>query len=46
MTKPQPIIGLIPLGDSDAGSCVGDFCEVPDHHQQAIVNRRLDDDNV
>jgi hypothetical protein len=45
-TKPQPIIALQPLGDASAASCVGDFCAVPEHHTQAIVNRRLDDDAV
>lgn len=26
--------------------CEGDFCEIPDHHEQAVVNRRLDEDAV
>jgi hypothetical protein len=34
------------LGDSSADVCEGDFCEIPDHHEQAIVNRRLDDDLI
>lgn len=34
------------LGDSSAAVCDGDFCEIPQHHEQAIVNRRLDDDRV
>ncbi|MDJ0335397.1 MAG: hypothetical protein ACOH10_01180 [Rhodoglobus sp.] len=46
MTNSLPIIGLTPLGDPSAASCDGDFCAVPEHHTQAIVNRRLDDDNV
>jgi len=33
------------LGDS-AAACVGDFCEVPEHHSQSVVNRRLDEDAV
>lgn len=45
-TKPLPVIGLQPLGDQAAASCAGDFCIVPEHHTQAIVNRRLDDDAV
>lgn len=34
------------LGDPHAAACDGDFCALPDHREQAIVNRRLDDDNV
>lgn len=45
-TKPIPIIGLQPWGDPTAAACEGDFCAVPEHHTQAIVNRRLDDDAV
>lgn len=44
--QPQPIIGLQPLGDPTAASCEGEFCVVPEHHTQAIVNRRLDHDAV
>jgi len=33
------------LGDSAAAG-VGDFCEVPEHHSQSVVNRRLDEDAV
>jgi len=33
------------VGDS-AAACVGDFCVVPEHHSQAVVNRRLDEDAV
>ena len=33
------------LGDS-AAACIGDFCEVPAHRSQAVVNRRLDEDAV
>ena len=46
VTKPQPIISLRPLGDPGAAACVGDFCAVPEHHTQAIVNRRLDENAV
>jgi hypothetical protein len=34
------------VGDPNAAVCDGDFCEIPDHHEQAIVNRRLDEDAV
>ncbi|MCW2748920.1 MAG: hypothetical protein JWR83_30 [Aeromicrobium sp.] len=34
------------LGDSSGAVCEGEFCEIPEHHEQAIVNRRLDDDRV
>ncbi|MEP6482627.1 MAG: hypothetical protein ABJA94_11550 [Rhodoglobus sp.] len=37
---------LQPLGDSSAAACEGDFCAIPDHHTQAVVNRKLDDDAV
>ncbi|MHB1171857.1 MAG: hypothetical protein ACYCZY_05085 [Lacisediminihabitans sp.] len=40
-TKPLQI-----AGDPGAAVCEGDFCEIPDHHTQAIVNRRLDEDAV
>ncbi|MBK4346618.1 hypothetical protein [Lacisediminihabitans changchengi] len=39
-------IPLTILGDPSAAACVGDFCAIPEHHEQAIVNARLDDDNV
>jgi hypothetical protein len=34
------------LGDASAESCDGDFCEIPLHHEQAIINRRVDSDNI
>ncbi|WP_187270516.1 hypothetical protein [Lacisediminihabitans profunda] len=34
------------VGDPNAASCDGDFCAIPDHHEQAVVNRRLDEDLV
>jgi len=34
------------VGAADAAVCEGDFCEIPDHHEQAIVNRKLDSDLV
>jgi hypothetical protein len=38
-------IQLVPLGD-DAASCEGDFCEIPPHHEQHIMNRRVDSDQI
>jgi len=40
-TKP-----LLIIGSQDAAVCEGDFCEIPDHHTQAQVNRQLDADLV
>jgi hypothetical protein len=40
---PKP---LTILGDLDAAVCEGDFCEIPDHHEQAIVNAHVDDDRI
>ncbi|HEY1532321.1 MAG TPA: hypothetical protein VGF80_16000 [Galbitalea sp.] len=34
------------IGDPSAAVCEGDFCEIPDHHEQAIVNARLDNDRI
>lgn len=34
------------IGDPAAAACEGDFCEIPAHHEQAVVNRALDSDNV
>ena len=45
-TTPLPIITLQQLGDPTAAACEGDFCEIPDHHEQAIINRKLDEDAV
>jgi hypothetical protein len=50
-TTPSPIVDLPILdleivGDRDAASCVGDFCTVPDHHTQAVVNRRIDEGEI
>jgi hypothetical protein len=41
VTRPLQIVG-----DPAAAACEGDFCAIPDHHEQSVVNRRLDDDNV
>ena len=43
MTNTQP---LLIVGEADAAVCDGDFCEIPEHHNQAVVNRALDSDNV
>lgn len=37
---------LIVLGEPHATVCEGDVCDVPDHPEQRLVNRRLDDDLV
>lgn len=37
---------LTMVGDANAAVCVGDVCEIPDHHEQSIVNRRLDEDRI
>ena len=43
MTNTQP---LLIVGDAGAAVCEGDFCEIPEHHEQAVVNRALDSDRV
>jgi len=34
------------VGDPHAEACEGEFCELPVHREQGIVNRRVDDDAV
>lgn len=34
------------VGSADAAVCEGDSCEIPQHFEQAVVNRRLDSDEV
>jgi len=34
------------LGAPDAASCDGEFCEIPAHHEQAVMNRRVDEDRI
>lgn len=41
LTSPLQIVG-----DPSAAACDGEFCAIPDHHEQSVINRRLDDDNV
>jgi hypothetical protein len=43
MTNIQP---LVIVGSTDAAVCEGDVCEIPAHHDQAVVNRALDSDRV
>ena len=40
------IVALTPLGDAAAAVCDGDFCAVPEHHTQAVVNKKLDENLV
>ena len=49
VTTPLPSPKRTPLtlvGDPTAAACEGDSCAIPDHHEQAVVNRRLDEDLV
>jgi hypothetical protein len=39
-------VPLVIVGDPTAAACEGDSCVIPDHHEQAVVNRRLDEDLV
>jgi hypothetical protein len=34
------------LGEASAAVCDGDFCEIPEHHEQAIINARVDSNNI
>jgi hypothetical protein len=34
------------LGDLEAEACEGEFCELPAHREQAVMNRRVDSDAV
>ncbi|MDP3209294.1 MAG: hypothetical protein Q8M65_09100 [Rhodoglobus sp.] len=45
-SAPLPAVVLQPLGDPTVDSCEGDACVVPEHHNQAVVNRALDDNAV
>jgi len=46
VTMPVGTISLQLVGEADAAACDGDFCAIPAHHEQAVVNRKLDDDAV
>jgi len=37
---------LLIIGDPNAAACDGDVCEIPQHHEQAVVNRAIDSDRV
>lgn len=45
-TMPLTLIPLHQLGDPLVDACEGDSCLIPVHHEQAVVNRALDDDAV
>ncbi len=34
------------LGELDAEACVGEFCELPAHREQSVINRRVDSDQI
>jgi hypothetical protein len=34
------------LSDAEADACEGEFCEIPPHHEQAVMNRRVDEDRI
>ncbi len=52
MTVSPPIADAAPelklqlLGEVDAAVCDGDFCELPAHREQAVMNRRVDSDTA
>ena len=37
---------LLIVGTPDADLCAGDFCAIPEHHLQAVVNRAIDAGNI
>lgn len=51
MTKPVPdVVAAAPklqlVGDADAEACVGEFCALPAHREQSVMNRRVDSDQI
>lgn len=42
----KTVTPLLLVGSPDAAACEGDFCAVPEKHEQALVNERLDADLV
>jgi len=40
---PLPVI-TDPVEPAD--SCEGEYCEIPAHREQLIINRRVDDDRI
>ncbi len=45
-TRPVPVVRAPQLADPSADTHAGDTCAIPDHHEQAVINRRLDDNAV
>jgi len=45
-TPPILTTPLLLVGDPTAAACEGDFCVIPEHHEQAVVNKALDSDLV
>ena len=45
MTEPMTAPILVSLGDA-AEACEGDFCVIPPHHEQHVMNRRVDEDRI
>lgn len=43
MINTQP---LLIVGEADAASREGDFCEIPERHEQAVVNRAIDSGRI
>ncbi|MEO5534410.1 MAG: hypothetical protein ABIR17_04685 [Pseudolysinimonas sp.] len=47
MTEPNPApLVLEMVGDTAAEVCEGEFCVIPPHHDQHVMNRRVDSDNI
>jgi len=46
MSEQVQLQALTIVGDPQAEVCEGEFCELPAHREQGIVNRRIDDDAV
>ncbi len=46
MSEATEVPKLKLLGDVDAEACEGDFCELPAHREQAVMNRRVDEDRI
>jgi hypothetical protein len=41
-----PAAKLQLVGEADAEACVGEFCELPAHREQSVMNRRIDSDQI
>lgn len=46
LAQTVPIVTLQQFGDPSAAACEGEFCVIPDHHEQAVINRKLDENAV